>query len=81
MGHLIDTEPEAEVLAATWTLLALAHQRTPEDNAADEAAAGWDWDDGTCPECGGELWGKGTLRLRVLQPVSVQRVRRSGRPL
>lgn len=64
----VDTEPEAEVLAATWTLLALAHQRTPEDNAADEAAVDWDWDDGTCPECGGELRGKGTYGCECYNP-------------
>lgn len=64
----VDTEPEADVLAATWTLLALAHQRGPEDDDADEAAGYGDWEDSTCEECGGELQGKGTYGCECWNP-------------
>jgi hypothetical protein len=66
----IDTEREEEVLLGTWVLLALAHQRSDEDLAA-EAEGGEDdgWDD-TCDECGGGLQGKGTYGCECWNPMA-----------
>jgi hypothetical protein len=66
----IDTEREEDVLAGTWILLALAHQRSDEDLAAEaEGGADDDWDD-TCGECGGDLQGKGTYGCSCWNPMA-----------
>jgi hypothetical protein len=68
----VDTEPEADVLLGTWVLLALAHQRSDEDLAADaEGGEDDDWD-ATCDECGGELWGKGTYGCECWNPAACE---------
>ncbi len=61
-----DQTREDDVLTATWVLLALAHQRDPDDEYADEYAG--DDEYGTCDECGGELWGKGTYGCACWNP-------------
>jgi hypothetical protein len=67
---LIDTEREADVLHGTWVLLALAHQRSDEDLAADaQGGEDDDWDD-TCDECGGELRGQGTYGCSCWNPMA-----------
>ena len=67
---LIDTEREADLLLGTWVLLALAHQRSDEDLAAD--AEGGEDDDWyrTCGECGGELRGQGTYGCECWNPMA-----------
>jgi hypothetical protein len=65
-----DRDEDAAVLHGTWVLLALAHQRTDEDLAAEaEGGEDDDWDD-TCDECGGELRGKGTYGCSCWNPTA-----------
>jgi hypothetical protein len=62
-----DRAEDAAVLHGTWVLLALAHQRDPDDEYADEYE-----DDGygACDECGGELRGKGTYGCSCWNPTA-----------
>ena len=65
-----DRDEDAAVLHGTWVLLALAHQRSDEDLAAEaEGGEDDDWDD-TCDECGGELRGKGTYGCSCWNPTA-----------
>jgi hypothetical protein len=65
-----DHEREADVLHGTWVLLALAHQRSDEDLAADaDGGEDDDWDT-VCGECGGELRGQGTYGCSCWNPTA-----------
>ena len=66
----VDTEREDGRAAGTWVLLALAHQRSDEDLAADaEGGEDDNWDD-ACDECGGDLHGKGTYGCECWNPMA-----------
>jgi hypothetical protein len=68
LSMAFDRDEDAAVLYGTTVLLALAHQRTNEDLAAE---AGEDDDeDDTCDECGGELRGKGTYGCSCWNPTA-----------